>query len=73
MRTRYRIDDFQESYFVIEDLDELFELARIDFAPLYERAQGQPEYEPGDVLATDRVFTRGTGRYHRDKRRAAAP
>jgi len=43
MRTRYRIDDFQESYFVIEDLDELLELARIDFAPLYERAQGLPE------------------------------
>jgi phenylalanine-4-hydroxylase len=73
MRTRYRIDDFQESYFVIEDLDELLELVRIDFAPLYERAQGQPEYEPGDVLTTDRVFTRGTGQYHSDKRRAPAP
>jgi phenylalanine-4-hydroxylase len=72
MRTRYRIDDFQESYFVIEDLDELLKLARIDFAPLYERAQGQSEYEPGDVLATDRVFSRGTGQYHSDKRRAAA-
>ena len=37
MRTRYRIDDFQETYFVIDSLDELLELAHIDFAPLYER------------------------------------
>jgi phenylalanine-4-hydroxylase len=72
MRTRYRIDDFQETYFVIEDLDELLELARIDFAPLYKRAQGQPEFEPGAVLPTDRVLTRGSGRYHDDKRRVSS-
>jgi phenylalanine-4-hydroxylase len=70
MRTRYRIDDFQESYFVIEDLDELLELARIDFAPIYERVRGLPEFEPGDVLPGDRVLTRGSGRHHRDQRRA---
>lgn len=68
MRTRYRIDDFQETYFVIRHLDELLELARIDFAPLYERIKGQPEFEPGDVLSTDRVITRGTGAYHAAKR-----
>src|SRR6266850_6400949 len=33
MRTRYRIDDFQETYFVIRSLDELLQLAHIDFAP----------------------------------------
>jgi phenylalanine-4-hydroxylase len=68
MRTRYRIDDFQETYFVIEDLDELLELARIDFGSLYERVQGQAEYEPGTVLPTDQVLTRGTGHYHKTKR-----
>ncbi len=68
MRTRYRIDDFQESYFVIQHLDELLELARIDFAPLYERVAAETELEPGDVLITDDVFTRGTGRYHVAKR-----
>ncbi len=72
MRTRYRIDDFQETYFVIDDLDELLELARIDFGSLYERVQGQPEYEPGTVLPTDRVLTRGTGRYHKAKRPGAS-
>lgn len=68
MRTRYRIDDFQESYFVIADLDELLELARIDFGPVYDRTRGQTEYEPGTVLASDRVLHRGTGQYHREKR-----
>jgi phenylalanine-4-hydroxylase len=69
LRTRYRIDDFQETYFVIGDLDELLALAHIDFGPLYERAQGQPEYEPGQILAGDTLISRGTGRYHADKRR----
>ena len=50
------------------ELDRLLELARIDFAPIYESVKGQPELEPGDVLATDQVLTRGTGRYHHDKR-----
>ena len=72
MRTRYRIDDFQESYFVIGDMDELLQLARIDFGPLYERVRGQPEHEPGDVLATDAVVSRGSGAYHAAKRAGAA-
>jgi phenylalanine-4-hydroxylase len=63
MRTRYRIDDFQESYFVLGGLDELLELAHIDFLPLYQRVEGLPEFEPGQVLDSDRVLHRGTGRY----------
>jgi phenylalanine-4-hydroxylase len=64
MRTRYRIDDFQETYFVIRNFDELLDLAAIDFQPYYARVRALPEYEPGTVLATDRVLHRGTGRYH---------
>lgn len=64
MRTNYRIDDFQESYFVIENLDRLLDLAHIDFGPLYTRIEGQPEFQPGDVLASDTVMSHGTGRYH---------
>lgn len=71
MRTHYRIDDFQESYFVIDSLAELLDLATIDFAPLYERIAGQPEYQPGDVLATDRVIARGAGEYHDARRKQA--
>ena len=68
MRTRYRIDDFQESYFVLGSLDELLELARIDFLPIYQRVEGRPEFEPGQVLESDRVVTRGTGRYAAERR-----
>ena len=73
MCTHYRIDDFQETYFVIEDLERLLELARIDFGPIYDRVRGQPEFEPGTVLPSDRVVTRGSGRYHDEKRRGTQP
>jgi phenylalanine-4-hydroxylase len=69
MRTQYRIDDFQESYFVIRGLDELLELASIDFAPLYAAIRGQPELQPGTLLETDEVLTRGTRAYHDGRRK----
>ncbi|CAN5800226.1 phenylalanine 4-monooxygenase [soil metagenome] len=67
MRTNYRIDDFQESYFVIDSLGDLLALASIDFAPIYERIDGQPEYAPGQVLGSDVVVTRGDGTYAQEK------
>ena len=69
MRTNYRIDDFQETYFVIRDLDELLALARIDFAPSYERLEALADLDPGQLLDSDTLITRGTGAYHRAKRR----
>lgn len=72
LQTRYRIDDFQESYFVIDSLDELLELAQVDFEPLYQRLQGQAEHEPGDVLDSDTLISRGTGSYHAAKRKEQA-
>ena len=72
MRTHYRIDDFQETYFVIGNLDELLALAQIDFGPIYQNVLGQPEYTPGDVLVNDRVLSRGSGHYHQAKRRSTA-
>ena len=65
MRTNYRIDDFQESYFVLDDLQDLLALAQTEFAPYYDRLNSGPTYQPGDVLPTDRVPHRGTGSYHR--------
>jgi phenylalanine-4-hydroxylase len=68
MRTHYRIDDFQETYFVLDDLDDLLQLAKIDFAPVYQRLADASEFQPGDVLPTDTVLSRGTGAYHAMRR-----
>jgi len=58
MRTRYRIDDFQETYFVIRGFEELFEATRPDFTPYYQELQRQPDLEPGQILPNDRVLHR---------------
>ncbi len=63
MRTNYRIDDFQDIYFVLDDLADLLALARIDFAPLYERVSQWPPLAPADLIASDRVLSRGTQRH----------
>jgi phenylalanine-4-hydroxylase len=63
MRTEYRIDDFQESYFVIRSFDELFAETYKDFAAIYKRLEKGPTYKPGDVLVSDHVHHRGTHTY----------
>jgi len=60
MRTRYRIDDFQETYFVIDSFQQLFTETYSDFAPVYERLKSGPTHDPGTVLAEDRLIHRGT-------------
>jgi len=64
MRTRYRIDDFQETYFVLDSLDELLDLARIDFAPLYRRLAACASFAPAELAEGDRVIQRGSHAYH---------
>jgi len=59
MRTRYKIDTFQETYFVIRNFGELFDATTPDFTPHYDRLRGQPLFAPRDVLASDRVLHRG--------------
>ena len=44
MRTRYKIDTYQQTYFVIDSFEQLFEMTAADFAPIYERLQGLPEF-----------------------------
>ena len=61
MRTLYRIDDFQESYFVLPSIDSLFDLARTDFAPIYDALHDTRDLAAAEVIEGDRVFTRGTG------------
>ncbi len=60
MRTGYRLDTFQKSYFVIDGFEELFEATRPDFTPLYAELRGLPPIPSGELLATDKVLHRGT-------------
>ena len=63
MRTDYRYDDFQQTYFVIDSYDELMEATYKDFAPIYERLPDMPELKPSDVVEGDRVYHKGTQEY----------
>ena len=71
MRTSYKIGDFQETYFVLDSFDELFEATRRDFAPLYELTQRQPEISPDQIVAGDRVITLGDGSWKQRRPQAA--
>ena len=72
MRTRYRIDDFQETYFVLHDLDELLKFAAVDFAPIYAAASHEGELAPSDILPQDEVIHLGDHTYHRPSQNASA-
>jgi phenylalanine-4-hydroxylase len=56
MRTEYRIDSFQECYFVIDGFEQLFEATRPDFTRYYQVLERLPDIEPGRLLAEDRLF-----------------
>jgi phenylalanine-4-hydroxylase len=56
MRTRYKIDTFQQSYFVIEDFGQLFRETAPDFTPLYQEIADQPQLPADTLLPGDRVF-----------------
>ncbi len=59
MRTEYRIDDFQESYFVIDDFDQLFAATQPDFTPYYAELQTMSDLTPATILPSDVVLHRG--------------
>jgi phenylalanine-4-hydroxylase len=68
MRTRYRIDDYQQNYFVIDSLEELLRVTvETDFAPLYARLAALDDIAIADIVAGDTVITRGTQAYARSR------
>lgn len=71
MRTDYRIDDYQQNYFVIDSFDTLLRQTRdADFGPIYERLRGEGAIEVGRLLPSDRVLHAGTQAHARKKGRA---
>jgi phenylalanine-4-hydroxylase len=68
MRTEYRIDDFQQNYFVIPSFDELLRLTvETDFAPLYEELKALPDIPVAQIEPDDVVLTEGTQAYAKAK------
>ncbi|MGB6056564.1 MAG: phenylalanine 4-monooxygenase [Burkholderiaceae bacterium] len=50
MRTLYKIDSYQETYFVIDDFQQLFDDTAPDFAPLYARLKALPPLAADTLL-----------------------
>ena len=71
MRTDYRIDDFQETYFVIADTAALFDAINRDMTPVYAALARLADLAPGDIDAGDEILSRGTGAYARTRRAVA--
>jgi len=64
MQTDYRIDDFQQNYFVIPSFEELLrQTVETDFAPLYDEIVGKPDIPIAEILPGDDVITHGTQEY----------
>lgn len=61
MRTRYRIDTYQKTYFVIDSYQQLFDATSQDFAPIYVGAAQQTTLAAGDIDPSDTVIQQGSG------------
>jgi phenylalanine-4-hydroxylase len=68
MRTDYRIDDYQQTYFVIDRFEDLLRRTlETDFAPLYRDLDGVPDLATDAVTDDDLILTRGSQAYARGK------
>ncbi|WP_374570790.1 phenylalanine 4-monooxygenase [Phenylobacterium sp.] len=69
MRTRYRIDDYQQTYFVIDSFEDLLrQTLETDFAPLYAELAEAADLDTDAVLPTDAVLHLGTQAYARSRK-----
>src|SRR5882724_4927578 len=59
--TEFRIDAYQETYFVIDSFEQMFTETHKPFAPLYARLLQQAPHAANAVLSGDSVIHRGTG------------
>jgi len=57
MRTPYRIDDFQQCYFVIDSFADLRRRTEgPDFAPIYARLGAMPDIDPAVIMPEDQLY-----------------
>ncbi|MBY0509229.1 MAG: phenylalanine 4-monooxygenase [Rhodospirillaceae bacterium] len=67
MRTNYRIDDFQQTYFVIDSFEALLNETYKDFSLIYRALANKASLNPEEVVPGDTVLTRGTQEYAKRK------
>lgn len=72
MCTNYRIDDYQQTYFVIDSFKELLDATYQPFGPIYERVRDQPAIAVDTILDRDRVHHRGTQFYAKNRKNTQA-
>jgi phenylalanine-4-hydroxylase len=64
MRTPYRIDDYQQTYFVIDGFEDLLhQTLDQDFAPIYAAMDAKQDLAITDIAPGDKVYTKGTQAY----------
>ena len=73
MRTKYIIDDFQQTYFVIDSFEKLLEDCYQDFGPVYDRLRTVRDIEAHELAEGDRVIARGDLHYFRAKGKRSTP
>ncbi|MBC7623204.1 MAG: phenylalanine 4-monooxygenase [Aeromicrobium sp.] len=56
MQSNYKIDTFQETYFVIENFRELFDATAPDFTPYYAELRRRPDLAATAVLDSDQIL-----------------
>ena len=67
MRTKYIIDDFQQTYFVIDSFEKLLEECYQDFGTLYERVSRATDFEAHELCDGDDVLSTGTLAYFKER------
>ena len=67
MRTKYIIDDFQQTYFVIDSFDALLDACYQDFGGVYDEVKSKPDIEAHETLPGDALIHRGSLDYFRQK------
>ena len=67
MRTKYIIDDFQQTYFVIDSFDALLDACYKDFGNVYQEVKDADDIEAHETTSRDGLIHRGTLDYFRTK------
>jgi phenylalanine-4-hydroxylase len=68
MRAKYIIDDFQQTYFIIDSFEALLETCYKDFGTVYADVKGLPDFEAHEIEPGDDVIHRGTLAYFHERK-----